>query len=50
MCCAAKGNRKTCPKYQDGMKENVIQYNEKLSILESIWYRLEEKAKVARKL
>ena len=41
---------KLARKYQDGMKENVIQYNEKLSILESIWYRLEEKAKVARKL
>ena len=37
-------------KFQDGMKENVNQYNEKLGLLESVWYRLEEKAKVKKKL
>mgnify|MGYP000980420925 CR=1 FL=1 len=37
-------------KYQDEMKENVSKYNEKLGILESIWYKLEEKAKIKKKL
>ncbi|NLX65154.1 MAG: AAA family ATPase [Clostridiaceae bacterium] len=37
-------------KYQENMKENVHKYNEKLGILESVWYRLEEKSRVQRKL